>query len=334
MMGYPKEVYRQAFNLLEERRNQSRSTQERRRAEIHEALPAVAEIERRMAATAASGIYAVVAGAEDVGDVVAGLGRENLALQQERARLLTASGYPADYLTERHECAHCGDTGYVGPVMCECLKKLLQRFAFEQIGDRADLNRCSFQNFDLSYYSTEFDQEAGVVPRKHMGDLLAFSRRYAEQFSPGAESLLMMGRTGQGKTHLSLAIAREATLNGFGVIYTPFQKLIDRLELGKFSHDAALKERYLQDLTGVTECDLLVLDDLGAEFATPFSTATAYNIINTRLVEQRATIVSTNLNLPALEKQYSARLASRLGFGFRMLSFCGEDIRFLRRING
>lgn len=51
-------------------------------------------------------------------------------------------------------------------------------------------------------------------------------------------------------------------------------------------------------------CDLLVLDDLGAEFASPFYVSCLYNLINTRMLEGRTIILSTNLNQNQLKERY------------------------------
>ena len=329
-MGYPKEVYRQAFDILEERRRKNHNTYENRKQEIHSIVPQIAEIEQKMAATAAASIYEVASGKDNSGDIVASLGRENLALQREREALLIQAGYPGDYLAARHNCSQCSDAGYIGVEMCDCLHTLLRDIAYSHMSDNARLPQYRFETFDLSYYP-DHSSDSKVTPRSHMSDVLAYCKQYASQFSTNSESLLLMGQTGQGKTHLSISIAREASEQGFGVIYMPFQKLIDRLEVGKFSFESQIKERYKQDLQGIMECDLLVLDDLGAEFVTSFSIATAYNIINTRLVEQRPTIINTNLELADMESRYSQRIASRLGFSYKVLPFAGEDIRYLKR---
>ena len=79
-----------------------------------------------------------------------------------------------------------------------------------------------------------------------------------------------------------------------------------------------------------TECDLLIIDDLGAEFTSQFTTAAIGNLINERLYEKRPTIISTNLSGKELAERYSERTASRILGEYRKLFFVGEDIRFLK----
>ena len=79
------------------------------------------------------------------------------------------------------------------------------------------------------------------------------------------------------------------------------------------------------------ECDLLILDDLGAEFSTNFSVSVIYNIINSRLVEGKPTIISSNLTAKELEARYSPRVVSRIMGGYYTIPFLGNDIRILKR---
>ena len=82
------------------------------------------------------------------------------------------------------------------------------------------------------------------------------------------------------------------------------------------------------------ECDLLILDDLGTEFLSQFVTAMLYNIINTRLLEGRPTIISTNLSFQEISKRYTDRLTSRLFGGYMHIEFLGRDIRIQSKIMG
>ena len=77
----------------------------------------------------------------------------------------------------------------------------------------------------------------------------------------------------------------------------------------------------------ILTCDLLILDDLGAEFATAYSQSVLYQVINDRMTERRPTIISTNLDLTAMTKIYNERILSRLIGSYTMLGFVGRDIR-------
>ena len=98
-------------------------------------------------------------------------------------------------------------------------------------------------------------------------------------FLNAKENLIFMGTVGTGKTHLCLAIARGVAEQGNGVVYGSVQPLIRQLEAEHFGRAQGDSEEQL------ISCDLLVLDDLGMEFDTPFSRACLYNVLNARLLE-------------------------------------------------
>ena len=74
--------------------------------------------------------------------------------------------------------------------------------------------------------------------------------------------------------------------------------------------------------------DLLILDDLGTEMTTQFAVSALYQLLNSRLLENRPTIVSTNLPLGDIAPRYSAQIYSRLLGAYRLYKFYGDDIRF------
>ncbi|MCR5717503.1 MAG: DNA replication protein DnaC, partial [Oscillospiraceae bacterium] len=77
--------------------------------------------------------------------------------------------------------------------------------------------------------------------------------------------------------------------------------------------------------------DLLILDDLGTEFSSPFYTSMIYNIINTRLNRGLPTIISTNLEWLELKSRYEERIVSRLYAVYDIMHFVGSDIRLQKR---
>lgn len=330
-MGYPKEVYDDAWRELERRATTAREEQRARREEIRRILPEIEQLERAMAKTAANITGAVMLGKKGAVSRIEELKQLSLSLQQQRAALLQKQGYPTDYLAEQHGCNHCRDTGYTGRKMCHCLKELLTKAAYLRLGAVSNANDCSFESFSLSYYPEQPLDHSGIVPRRRMAQIFQYCRQYATDFSHESESLLFLGQTGLGKTHLSLAIASAVTGKGFGVLYSSVQKLMDRLESQKFSNANNMREQYRDSVNYILHCDLLVLDDLGTEFYTQFTASVLYNIINSRLAEKRPTIINTNLDLPKIEEKYSQRMVSRLACGYKVLRFCGKDIRFIQK---
>jgi len=210
------------------------------------------------------------------------------------------------------------------------MASLLRREASAALGRCAPIKECTFERFSLEYYDTAPD-ESGISLRERMRDKLGFCQSWASGFTLGSESMLLAGPTGVGKTHLSLAMAGRVSGDGYSVVYTPVQRMMDFLEGEKFARDTQTREKFFGATDGYLECDLLILDDLGTELSTAFTSAALFNILNTRLVEERPTIISTNLELAEIKTRYSQRMASRLIYGYKVLRFGGKDIRYIKK---
>ena len=66
------------------------------------------------------------------------------------------------------------------------------------------------------------------------------------------------------------------------------------------------------DYENLFECDLLIIDDLGTELTNSFTLSELFIILNTRLLNGKKTIISTNLNPTQLGELYSQRIFSRI----------------------
>ncbi|MDR2753692.1 MAG: ATP-binding protein, partial [Oscillospiraceae bacterium] len=238
-------------------------------------------------------------------------------------------GFPADYLARKHTCAQCEDTGYVRGLRCACFTALLQSLAYQELSMDTPLESSDFARFRLTHYP-EAPNGDGVIPRKKMEQILAACRAYASRFHPHAGSLLFTGPTGLGKTHLSLAIAKEVIDKGFTVIYGSAPNLISRMEHEHFSR-GRYGEQAGETARALLECTLLILDDLGAEFSTAFTQSCIYNIVNTRLMSAMPVLISTNLSMAQINEKYGERVASRIIGNYQVLRFFGGDVRQILR---
>ena len=259
-------------------------------------------------------------GAADAKEYIQKLSEINLEAQAQRRLLLKSNGFPEDWLDVHYTCKKCEDKGFVSGIMCGCFKELLKSIEYEKLCSKLPVGNCRFDNFKLDYYP----DGAGTSPKKRMESVLNYCKAYAADFSRRSPSLLLYGKTGLGKTHLSLAIAGNAVEEGYGVIYSSAQNLFNKLEKDKFGKADANTEEAILD------CDLLIIDDLGAEFTTQFTVSALYNIVNSRELESKPTIISTNLMPEQLTKAYGERIASRILSNYVMLYFDGSDIRQIK----
>ncbi len=323
-MGYAKQIYTRAAEILRQRREQAETQALMRKAQVLKVCPEIEEIERQMAQTGLAAVHAISAG-EKAEEAVRALAVRNLELQEKRRELLAQHGFPADCLHPVYTCPKCSDTGSVDGQMCDCHKKLLRDLAYRELASESPLKLSDFDSFRLDVYDTVPNAD-GLIPREEMEAILRICQNYADTFSDKAQSLFMYGKTGLGKTHLSLAIAAAAIEKGYGVVYGSAQTLFGKLEKEHFG-----REPYADTESLLTDCDLLILDDLGAEYTTGFTKAAVYNIVNTRLLCARPTILNSNLTFSELEARYSDRVTSRILGSYTVLHFVGSDMRIRLR---
>lgn len=327
-LSYTRDVYARAKAEIQKRRTQAEEERRIRNDEICEKFPEIIELERQMARAGADSIKAISMG-ESAEAFIESLSKSNLEAQRKREKILTENGYPADYLAVKYTCPDCEDTGYVGQKYCKCYHDLCRKIALEDISASTPMKLSSFDDFRLDYYPDKISPEAGVNTKMHMTGTLNYCKWYAEKFSTSSDSLLFHGRTGLGKTHLSLAIAAAASEKGFSVIYDSTQNIINKIESEHFSRNTSSADT----LSAVCACGLLILDDLGTEFQTAFTLSAMYNIINNRILAHLPTIISTNLDLNQLNEKYGERITSRIAGSYVNIAFFGNDIRQIISVN-
>ncbi len=290
-----------------------------RRAEVHLAIPEVAEIDRALGKTGLSLMEASMQG-ENVAERIAAVRKTNEDLRRTRAELLVARGFPADYTEVRYECPLCSDSGFVDTKMCICLRKKLIEAGFEASGMGNLLREQSFENFDLAYYR---DDPAAA---RRMEQIVTRMKAYAETFEAGRSgNLVLFGGTGLGKTHLSSAVARSIIERGYDVFYVSAVGMLSDFERERFGNSSGGEAGV--DTSRYFHCDLLIIDDLGTEVHNQFTTSVLYNIINTRLNKRQSTVINTNLTQDEFRKHYWDRITSRVLGEYTVLPFLGTDIR-------
>ncbi len=319
-MAYSERIFSEAEEILQKRRDAAEAQAQARRDEFFRECPEASEVDSKMK-TSALGVIKVIGYGGNAAEYIEKLRNINLSAQESMRDLLLKAGKPADYLETHYTCPRCEDRGIYNGRFCECRKKLLKQLSYKELSGKSSLAQKSFDDFSLSYYSGK--------ERELMAKNLEFCKNYAANFGPASSSILMIGETGLGKTHLSLAIAGAVIEKGYGVVYGSVQRLFGEIEREHFGRS--------RNPDGSTEdalisCDLLILDDLGAEFTTQFVIAELNNIVEERLNRELPTIINTNLTLAALQEKYSRRIVSRLtGEEYAVRMFAGNDIRSIRK---
>ncbi len=332
-MAYSDKLREKANSILIERRTKAKEEHFRLKDKIYEKIPEIKAIDGKIANAGLKVSMAVLKNPNNVEEAVAKLEKENLDLQQRKIDLLLNNGYPAYALKIKYTCENCKDTGRTEHGMCNCLKELLKELSYEQLCEEVDVKKYGFHNFSLDYYPDSIKNNSGKTTKDVMENIYKYCLKYASDFTPDSPSLFFMGGTGLGKTHLSIAIAGYALEKGYNVIYSSAQNLLHKLEKEKFSRGGNDSDDDSMNL--VLESDLLILDDLGAEFTTQFTVSVLYNIINSRLLQNKPTIISSNIDIiQNLEERYTERFVSRIMGNYLVMKFQGKDIRIIKRTNG
>ena len=331
-MGYEQSVLRRATARLEAQRKAREEAQERLRSEIYAKLPRVAAIDRELRRTITQIIAASLRDGSDPVPAIGVIRDKNLSLQAEKAALLTEHGYPADALDDKPACPKCSDTGWVGANMCACLKALCTEEQIRELSKLLDLGEQSFDAFRLDYYSDQLWPGRASSPRTNMDLVYEVCLNYAQKFGRfHFKNLFLTGAPGLGKTFLSACIARSVSEQGFSVVYDTAGNIFAQFENRKFQRDAEGVQTARDETRRYLNCDLLILDDLGSELTTQFTQSALYELINTRLVSDRRTVISSNLTPEDVVRRYTPQISSRLLGEFYILHFFGDDIRLLKR---
>ncbi len=330
-MSFTDETAKRVRDEFDKKRKAAQDDADARRDMIHARLPEIEIIDRQLANTGLE-VYKSAVSGEDIKEKILQMKKTTSDLRLLRAQILRENGFDPTCTDVRYECEKCADTGYDGMRYCECFRRAMIKEAYLSSGLGGALNEQSFDNFSLSYYSDVKDA-SGFSERDKVSHILSCAKKYADNFgneSPDeCRNLIFFGGTGLGKTHISTSIAKKVIEKGFSVVYDTASDILSAFEADKFSRNKSesMAQKYL-------ECDLLIIDDLGAEFKNQLTEASLYNLLNSRICAGKAMIISTNLDDGnALSKAYNNRITSRLLGEFRAFGFVGSDIRFQKRKN-
>jgi len=138
--------------------------------------------------------------------------------------------------------------------------------------------------------------------------------------------LLMLGKVGNGKTHLACALlAHTIRTTGHACHYWTFSELV-RAVKGSFAKGAEYSEEEVY--RDFARPRLVVLDEVGMQNFTDFEQAVAYEAVNARYLAQRPTVVISNLQAKDLPLCIGERVVDRLREGGgRALDFDWKSYR-------
>lgn len=305
--------------------SQHRHEQDDRIQEAYGRFPRLSEIHALIASESVACGKALLNGDNQA------LDRLKLHIQKlgtERASILQKGGYPADYLELTYTCPYCHDTGYIDNQKCQCFKKAEIDLLYTQSNLQGILEEENFSTFSYNYYSDDIRDASGKSSLERIHRVTEICHRFIREFDQTFSNLFFYGDTGVGKTFLSHCIAKELLDTTHSVIYFSAQELFQNFADKRFNRNGETTD----STEHIYDCDLLIIDDLGTELTNAFVNSELFSCINERLINQKSTIISTNLPLESFASVYSERIFSRISNGYTMLKLFGKDIRVQKKV--
>ena len=161
------------------------------------------------------------------------------------------------------------------------------------------------------------------LPEPIVRQVRGYVRKLDEHLRAG-EGLWLYGDVGTGKTSLAMLVSQHALDAGHSVAIYSLPRLLAEIR-DTFEDDA--QNSYVELLDRLASVDLLHIDDVGAERTSPWVLEQLYAIVNARYEEERAVIITTNLDSDQLAEQITPRTVSRLEEMCEILPLYGEDRR-------
>ena len=323
-------IYKEILKEYEELSDNAKKKLEIKKELCYKKCPRIREIDDELNMTAIKISKAIIyANKQDKNKYIEDIKNLTENLKKEKEILMTENGFSKYYFDEIYNCNKCKDTGFVNNEKCDCFKQKMINKAYDMSNISEIIKTENFSKFSLDYYSKQKYPKNDMSPYENMKLIMRKCSLFIEEFDEKFKNMVFSGDTGLGKTFLCRCIAKELLDRGKTVLYVTAFNLFNMFEKEKFNKDNEEVDREILNLT--KNADLLIIDDLGTEFITSLSTAEFFDIINSRILAKKSTIIPTNLGTDELITQYSGRIVSRLYGEYDMLKFFGDDIRLTKK---
>lgn len=309
---------------------QNKHEQDIRVTQVYSRIPAMKELEDAISTTAVASARRLLDGNPGA---LSELREEIADLKEQKAILLKANGFSADYMSMWFRCADCEDKGFKEGKKCHCFRQKEMKLLYAQSNVDEIVKQENFSTFSYDYFDkNQVIAAHGKTVYEYMKQVVAACQNFVKDFDGSGDNLLFIGDTGVGKTFLTNCIAKELMDRYYSVIYLSANDLFEVFSKNKFDYQTGdeMKDMYQY----ILNCDLLIIDDLGTELNNSFTSSQLFYCINERLLGHRSTIISTNLSVNMLRDTYSERITSRIMSRYTAILLYGADIRIQKRLRG
>lgn len=176
---------------------ENQHSQEARKKEIYQKVPAVKELEAEIAERSVACARKLLEGNQEAIYEL----REKLAdLKEQKALLIKAAGYSDDYLELHYRCKDCRDTGWVDGHKCHCFLRAQMKLLYAQSNLERVLEQENFDHLTFQYYdNSQIIPEIGMTNADYMRRVVKSCMEFAQNFDSHQDNLLFTGSTGVGK---------------------------------------------------------------------------------------------------------------------------------------
>ncbi len=331
MANLTDKINNQIVGVYESRRHRAFSARDARIASLYERYPTLEDFDTKLRSAGIARLRSAC-GIETDDSVTFD------RIASERCAFMREHGIEEGYDKPVFFCRACKDTGRIRDKWCFCRRQILQDILPAYFPDSMSSEH-TFAAFNLNLYDgTPSDRLNALSARDVMAKNLQAAQFYtANFFQLKDRQLFFSGDPGTGKTFLMQCIGHRLMEEGVAVIYITAPNLFDLITRYKrlqqsFRPDPDQQEEATMLYHALMTWDLLLIDDLGTEMATPETFAQLLGLLDARHNRQLATIIASNLKVPDFAKQYDSRIASRLKGNFLIYAFPSGDLR-LRGLN-
>ncbi|MGV8145400.1 MAG: ATP-binding protein [Alkaliphilus sp.] len=310
----------------EQKRNSAEKEKEKKVQKIYNQFPRIETIDREIKKLGLLMAKSLLSTSNNPDSIIETYKKKSGQLNREKISILNLNTIPIHFSEITYSCTFCSDTGFLSSgKKCSCLIQQLINRAYSLSNLSSILEKENFNAFNLSLFSDDSYNNEDQSPRQNILEILSISESFVMNFNNSSqENLLFFGPTGIGKTFMINCIAKALLDKGNIVLYLTAIKMFEILEAIRFQ---AVKDKKTYDL--LFESDLLIIDDLGTELSNTFTNSELFNIINTRILINKKTVISTNLTPKDIMDRYDDRIFSRLVSNkYVRLKFYGDDLRW------
>ena len=183
--------------------------------------------------------------------------------------------------------------------MCRCRQQEAAQAKFNQLYRASNLS--AFTNMTFESFKPQGRVGLGKNQMLSLENAYMQSLQFAKELNGW---LLLSGGYGCGKTHLAASIANQAVSSGIPTLFLTVPDLLDWLRSSFSAEETTFSARFEE----IRNIQLLILDDLGTENATPWVREKIFQIINYRYLNRLPTVITTNLDMQRIEDRISSRL--------------------------